>query len=568
MSEGLSSKVSQALSAPVRPFLKGRRSEVADNIARAPLAIWPSDPWPSQSNYGQWLLSGLAQYPAGFEAGVDAFWSVAACAERHNFSWLYDLKAMGGEQARKSARVLVASWVERYGAYKKRPKTSRAFADNKVIAKRCMALLRTYDFHGASATDSYQSLVSLILNQDASFIYKRLSGGLVNVTGGRDYLLEAAALLNIALCLSADPDMTRDPKVMTWIEVATKSFIEALDVQILEDGGHITRNPEKLVEISRHCLDIRRLFSAVNMACPSEIQHGIDRMAQALKFFRYTDKNLAVFHGGQESYDKILDLILHQVGQNKKIVKSLPNSKYERLTQGRTTIMMDVGNAPPTPFDRHAHFAPLAFELSHGRDRIVVNCGTHTNNDLWRDALRRTSAHSTLTLGNRDVMSAREDGSIRAKPSQVLSERSEHKGAILLEAMHDGYSFGEGAKKQAKHIRRLYVSDKGQDIRGEDSLYSSAACEEDMEVAIRFHLHPRVRVSLVRNGDMALLRLFSGVGWRFQCSGAQIHIEDSIYMGDGMQASVPIKTKQLVLKFSVLSGSCGDQVKWAFQRDA
>lgn len=83
-----------------------------------------------------------------------------------------------------------------------------------------------------------------------------------------------------------------------------------------------------------------------------------------------------------------------------------------------------------------------------------------------------------------------------------------------------------------------------------------------MDIAIRFHLHPRVIVSLVQNEEEALIRIPSGAGWRFQHTGGRLALENSIYIGAGSQ---PRRTKQLV----IYGQMTGDQtrIKWALQRE-
>lgn len=527
----------------VVPFLK--RSE-SNNRTPAPIMVWPSDPWPSKSDSGQWLLSGLIQYPLGFQAGVDAFWDnsneESYRTSKHNFAWILELKDMGGDQARQSARLLVASWADKYRASSKNAKATPACNDSLITAKRILNLLLSYDFHGSSATDSYQSLVSLILLRDGLSLSKKLSGSLTNIKGNKDYFYQSCALISVATCLQAHDD---------WVNIGEKALLEALDIQVLFDGGHVSRNPQRLAEILKACLDLRNVYRLSDRVFPEDVQGAIDRMAQALKFFRYTDKKLAVFHGGQEYCEKTIDLILHQVGQNTKVVKSLPSSGFERLTQGRSTLVMDVGGAPAAPFDSDVHYAPLSFELSHGKDRIVTNCGSHPHHAGWADALRRTAAHSTLVLDNRDVP-------MRSK--MVKSERTDQKSECLLEAMHDGYEVAYGVK----HVRRIHMSDKGQTIRGEDSLFFDGDLDgETYPIAIRFHLNPKVRVSLIKNGEAALLRLFSGVGWSFRQKGATLTLEESVSMATS--SSMPVKTQQLVLSFDVCEQQ--SQAKWLFQRE-
>jgi uncharacterized heparinase superfamily protein len=50
--------------------------------------------------------------------------------------------------------------------------------------------------------------------------------------------------------------------------------------------------------------------------------------------------------------------------------------------------------------------------------------------------------------------------------------------------------------------------------------------------AIRFHVHPDVRLSLAQGGGSVILKLPNGEGWRFRCEGA-LSIEESIYLGSG-----------------------------------
>lgn len=535
----------QQIVSHVVPFLK---SGGGASRAPSPIAVWPSDPWPSRSepDNGQWLLSGLNQYPAGFEAGVEAFWhssreQSSSYSSRHDFSWLSELKDMGGDQARQSARLLVASWADKYRASSKHAKHAPACNDSFMSAKRILNLLLSYDFHGCSATESYQSLVALILIRDGLTLSKKMAGALSNIRGSKDYFYQSCALISAALCLQAHDE---------WVEIGEKALLEALEIQILFDGGHISRNPQRLADMLKACLDLRGLYRKVDRAVPNGVQTSIDRMGQALKFFRYTDKKLAVFNGGQEYHEKTLDLILHQAGLGSKIVKTLPKSGFERLSQGRTNLVMDVGSVSDSGLRVDTHLAPLAFELSHGKERMVVNCGAHPYHGGWSDALKKTAAHSTLVINHQDV----------SYPlSKIVSERTDTKEAVLVEAMQNGYEKSCGAK----HVRRVHVSDKGQMIRGEDSLFFDGESDVGSDIGIRFHLHPKVRVSLVKNDSEALLRLCSGIGWSFRQKGARLLLEESVYMGG--DTNLPIKTQQLVLYADDVSQNM--QVKWAFERE-
>ena len=79
---------------------------------------------------------------------------------------------------------------------------------------------------------------------------------------------------------------------------------------------------------------------------------------------------------------------------------------------------------------------------------------------------------------------------------------------------------------------------------------------------IRFHLHPTVMVSLIKNGEEALLKTKQGKGWRFiASSNVRLSLENSIYFAKG---STMRKTKQLVLN----GYAQGEKTvtKWSFKR--
>jgi len=75
------------------------------------------------------------------------------------------------------------------------------------------------------------------------------------------------------------------------------------------------------------------------------------------------------------------------------------------------------------------------------------------------------------------------------------------------------------------------MSQQGLALTGVDRvLPRSAKTHQSIPFAIRFHIHPDVRVSLSQGGGI-LLKLPNGEGWRFR-SGSQMSVEEaSIWAG-------------------------------------
>jgi uncharacterized heparinase superfamily protein len=225
---------------------------------------------------------------------------------------------------------------------------------------------------------------------------------------------------------------------------------------------------------------------------------------------------------------------------------------FQRLAAGRTVLVIDTGAPAPKGQDRLAHAGTLSFEMSVGRDRLVVNCGAApAASAAWRDALRATAAHSTLVIADVNSSELREGG-LGRRPEEVSVQRHEANGAHWLDASHDGWRKPFGAI----HRRRLYLGESGEDVRGEDSIEAAVP----QPFAIRFHLHPTVDASLQQDGTGVLLRTPAGTGWVFRAEGAKLALEESIYAGGGE----PRRSEQVVLSGTPADGPC--LVKWAISK--
>jgi uncharacterized heparinase superfamily protein len=149
----------------------------------------------------------------------------------------------------------------------------------------------------------------------------------------------------------------------------------------------------------------------------------------------------------------------------------------------------------------------------------------------------------------------------------VKATRKEQDSGIWLESHHEGYLGDYGLS----HRRRLFMPSDGHDVRGEDSLFAPMGSipirRDQVPFAIRFHIHPKVRVSLSQDKSSALLVVDGKAGWRFRTDGGQVALEDSVYLATG---SAPVKTQQLVIYGDAFCDSDGEsrsnRVRWSFRK--
>lgn len=508
------------------------------------LAVVPPDPWPGDAMAGRLMCQDVFSMHGAQLSAHDGTFEPKGANERwmshiHGFEWLRDLRALGGDQGRRQARAMVSAWMDKYDSWCETPWRP------DLTGKRIAMWISLHEFFAASADETFQTNYLASLLRQARHLSRALPGNLA----GLKLLHGIRGLAYAGLAFEGRE---------SWLEQGLDLLDHESAKQILSDGGHVSRSPEQLLEAMQIYIDIRSALQAGQYPVPEFIQHTIDRMAQALRFLRMPDRQFALFNGTQEGDAALMDMVQNIANAQGKVMKSLPESGYERMTAGRSIVMMDVGAAPIWPHDEQSHAAPLGFEFIYGKERVFVSCGSHPIEDEWHDVLRGTAAHNTVSLDYRNACEIRKDGHFGRRTRNIMMTREEKDGATLIDAVHDGYVPLNGIS----HRRRLYLADHGHDLRGEETLTCAVGISKPVDVAIRFHLHPRVLVSLTRGKQEALLRLPGGAGFTFSHSGGDLTIDNSIYLGSGLR---PRKTKQIVISAKMDTDFA--QFKWALQRE-
>lgn len=505
------------------------------------LAVTPPDPWPGDGAEADQIFQGRFRF-AGEEvrAPNQPPWHPRdvgpAFLERlEGFAWLRHFAAAGGETARRHARGLVGSWIAHH------PQATGIAFDPPVVARRLMAFIGHYHFLTEDAEEGFILALLRSINAQARFL--RWTAAAAEPGAGRIAVGSGLVIAGVAL-----------PDGAALLRSGLALLEREIGAQILIDGTHISRNPAQHLAVLRDLVVAREALVAAAQDVPEALRNGIDRLAPAIRFFRHGDGGLALFHGGKEMSGTGVEVTLAQADAAGKAPPSLPHGGFERLAVKRTIAIVDVGTAAPgVP----AHASPLAFELSIGRHRVFVNCGASERvGSEWTRALRATAAHSTLTIEDAHSIELDGQGRLTGSPPNIALERNESGDGVWLEARHDGYL----ARFGLLHHRRLYLDPDGDDLRGEDRLIGAAGAGRHFTV--RFHLHPSVHTQRTADGRAALLRV-EGMGFRFRASGAELSLEESVYLG---QNGPPRRTEQLVLS----GRTDGDEtvVKWALRKES
>jgi uncharacterized heparinase superfamily protein len=511
-------------------------------VGRVPadLRLRIGERWPGDADRGKAILDGDIEFGGELVRNPAPVWRPRGAgrdwlAHWHGFGWLGDLISAGND-GREAARALVHSWLTENVAW-------HAVAwRSDVIATRIFAWI--VHFEELAGRDSDRPLRRAMLAGLARQV-RHLSRVAAWELHGARRLRALKGLIGGLAALGGSAH--RVARVLRLLE-------RELSVQLTRDGVHRSRSPSVQLEVLRDLIDCRAVLRAARIDIPVLLQQAIERMAPMLRFFRHGDRRLALFNNSVEEDGVLVDLVLTRSETKGRAPSDAPQAGFQRLQAGQSLIVADTGRPSPHGFDEEAHAGALSFELSQGRERIVVNCGGYRGNKpSWRRVARASAAHSVLVVADVNSVEIESDGSLGRGPSSVRCERAEEAGHQWISATHDGYRQRFGLT----YSRELYLAPGGDDVRGEDRLTG----REGNPFAVRFHLHPTVEASLVENGGGAILRLPSGAVWRLRAAGAEISLGESIYLGSGE----PRKSQQVVLSGS--TGPEGTGVRWAIRRE-
>jgi uncharacterized heparinase superfamily protein len=278
------------------------------------------------------------------------------------------------------------------------------------------------------------------------------------------------------------------------------------------------------------------------------------------------DGALSSWQGGNAGDAGRLTAIVEGCGMRARALRQPRGWGFHRLSALGTVAVIDAAPPPPPKAAPSGCASTLAFELSDGPQRLVVNCGgpgrapTQMPDDLV-SALRTTAAHSTVTIADTNSTAILTDGSLGKGVTDVLIDRSEDNDSSRLEASHDGYlrSFG------LLHKRILVLGNDGKELRGTDELVPKARrrAKDGTPFAIRFHLAHGIEPTITADGMGAILRSPGAPPWNFRSRGAAIGVEESL-MVDGR--GTPHRTMQLVINGE--AAASGAEVHWQFRRSS
>ncbi len=470
-------------------------------------------------------------------------------AELHSFSWLADLSAAGSELQRAQGRALLGDWIDN------RETHHPVARDLGTTARRLLNLIVNSRFLLERAGEEFERQYFVSLGRHIRWLQKRLPFAM----SSRAKLDGMIALAYAAVCLDNG---------VRFRDAVFQNLCKEVELQLLPDGGHVSRNGQTLVEILLDLLPLTELIERQRIEPPAKLYSAIDRAIPTVRMLCHGDGGLAAFNGVGSAMRGGVRAILDRDEVGGKPVSYAKHTGYARLNHRKTNALVDCGVPPAAAFATRAHVSALAFELSEGPQRIIINCGEPpVAMSGWAQMVRTTAAHSTAILSDRpsaksfdhEYLTRLLGGPVHWGLQSVECELDRHETGSILCARHTGYARSLGLV----HERTLFLNSDGCNLRGEDSFLAPDVRSKhsaDANFAIRFHLHPSVKATLSQDQTTAMLLLPDRSGWHFSAKGARLSLEDSVYLVDRPS---PQRTLQIVLSGFAARGH---KVNWAFKK--
>jgi uncharacterized heparinase superfamily protein len=492
----------------------------------------PIDPLPGDAPAGEAILVGRIEHRGESIDLTELDFtnlsvSVALFDHLHSFAWLRDLAAVNHPQAAAFGERVVAHWLAVHGGT-----VSQAVWRPDLCARRILfwsALARQARHLDRSADKAPRGLQRVIGWSGV------IAAGLL-IPGGEGRRLHGE-----------------------------DGLMRALEGAMSSDGGMLDRSPLSLLELVEGLSQLMGVYAMRRIDPPQGIAAALGRAVPALLGLSHGDGGLSSWQGVVPISAARVEAAVKASHVRARPLRQAADWGYQRMTGGQTRLIVDAAPPPVQRLARGGSASTLAFEMSDGAHRLVVNCGGPGGGSAdfpagLADALRATAAHSTLIVADTNSTATYPDGSLGRGVYEVACDRAETEGGSRLEASHDGYVRRFGFL----HKRQLQLTSNGRELAGEDLLLPvgrRVRMRATQPVAVRFHLAPDVEATQTADGLGALLRIEGGPLWQFRCKGGTLGIEESLWVDE---SGWPRNSRQLVI--AVESPAGGASVSWIFRR--
>ena len=331
-----------------------------------------------------------------------------------------------------------------------------------------------------------------------------------------------------------------------FVRTANSLLARELKHQILGDGFHFELSPAYHGQVFGDLLDCWRLMPSGNLR--SRLAADLKRMAQVVSDTTHPDGLVSLFNDGGLNMTNSCSQLLERYTQlfeetpTPREIIVFSDAGYYGMRNDRFYLLCDAGRVGPDGLPAHAHGDILAFELTVGGRRIVVDAGVYEyNSGARRSRSRSTVAHNTLTLDDQDQCEFWSAFRLGRRANVQARADVGSDGALIIDAQHDGYSHLSGKPVH----RRITRADPGGQVIVRDEVTGGVG----QTAVARLLFAPSVQVE--RQGEGRLLLLSGPVKIELDAGPVSVTTQTVPWWPD---FGCEIETTQVILNYGPVPG--------------
>ena len=366
----------------------------------------------------------------------------------HSFGFLNSLRCLAedGDQPERAVHCgkdIMRHWIEHC------PYPHRPGWHSEVISTRLPTWIKfLIDFPEESDADLWDSI-----SQQATC----LSCNIETFLPGQQLIRNGVALAFAGLYFLALED------AKPWLDRGMRIVRQQLDRQILPGGGHVERSP------MYHCILLEGLIDCYNLLKARQMDalwlaDTLKAMAQRMADYLHPDHDIPLLNDSALKFASHPLDILHyaKASFNFKLEpfsRAHEDDGYFVFKDDTGFLVIDCGPLGPDCLPSHAHADTLSYEMSVGKQRVIVDSGvfSYLNDDL-RTQCRGTAAHNTVVVDSRDQSEMWRSFRVGTRARPIGPAVFDHGQLAGFTGAHDGYRILPGTVIHQRTL--LHVPDK------------------------------------------------------------------------------------------------------------
>ncbi len=353
----------------------------------------------------------------------------------------------GGRAAKKAAKAIIFSWLENNPFLK---------GEDYLSAMECALRIPVFFYAikcvGADLTERENTRLLKAIYLHTLYVSHHLS---LYSSLGNHTIAEAVGLV------FGGAVFRNTKKGGRWLRRGLNLLESELYHQVLDDGGP----GEQSLTYHRFVLDLYWLaVDFIEKNRLSEVEHWKPSLISGEFFLNgFMDDKGGIPAIGDSDDGVAVAAGLKPARMSGETVKkkriTFDHSGYSIIKENDFVFSFDHGPLGMAPFHNHGHADALSITLSKSGYPLLVDSGTFRYNGVsaWRKYFKGTRAHNTVTIDDCD-QAEQETSFIWGDPYHAkLTTVQETKGALFLQAEHDGY---QRLKNPVRHRRSVLYRDQ------------------------------------------------------------------------------------------------------------